>query len=327
MGDTLNLGIVGCGDFLRWQADDIRRSKRVKVVKLYDPRRAEAEKFAAMLGGVAVDGEDEILGDPAVDAVALFVPPWVRRDLFVRAAREGKHVITTKPLGSTVAECEVMQEAARGANIKAGAIYNRTGNAFVETAKRVFESGRFGRLALYRQDWIHAYPKWNKWAVDPDKNGGPFMDAMIHNLNTANYLMGRPIAACTLFSDNLAHPELRCPDTECMVARYEGGGVAHLFITWAADLATHSTEGNDREHIDLFYMVTDKGWRITDECRAGTRCLVASREGKQEEVPVENAAQTCYDAFAEHVADGAYPRVFATLEEAARDIAAVRRSC
>jgi len=28
---------------------------------------------------------------------------------------------------------------------------------------------------------------------------------------------------------------------------------AHLFITWAADLALYCEEGNDREHIDLFY--------------------------------------------------------------------------
>lgn len=40
MGGTLKLGIAGCGDFPRRQADDIQRSKRVKVVKMYDLRRA-----------------------------------------------------------------------------------------------------------------------------------------------------------------------------------------------------------------------------------------------------------------------------------------------
>ena len=48
-----------------------------------------------------------------------------------------------------------------------------------------------------------------------------------------------------------------------MKVDFAGGGCAYLFITWAADLAVHSTEGNDREHIDLFYMVTDQGWRLT----------------------------------------------------------------
>ena len=326
MTNILNVGIVGCGDFLRWQADDLANSKQLKVAKLFDPRRAEAEKYAAKLGGVAVDSEDDIFNDPSISLVALFVPPWIRAGLLERVAKAGKHIITTKPLGPTEAECDAMVESARSYGVKAGVIYSRTGDPFIETAKQVFESGRFGKLALYRQDWIHAYPKWNKWAVDPDKNGGPFMDAMIHNLNTANYLMGRPMLSHTFFSDNLAHPELRCADTESMVVRYQGGGVANLFITWAADLATHSTAGNDREHIDLFYLVTDKGWRITKEWRADGCFLVASREGKNEEVLVTAPAQTCYDAFAAHLAGGVFPRVLATLAEAACDIATVRKA-
>lgn len=326
MANIINVGIVGCGDFLRWQADDLANSKQLKVAKLFDPRREEAEKYAAKLGGVVVDSEDAIFNDPSISVVALFVPPWIRAGLLARAAQAGKHVITTKPLGPTEAECEGMVESARKAGIKAGVIYSRTGDPFIETAKQIFESGRFGKLALYRQDWIHAYPKWNKWAVDPDKNGGPFMDAMIHNLNTANYLMGRPLVERKLYSDNLAHPDLRCADTEFMVTRYEGGGVAHLFITWAADLATHSTAGNDREHIDVFYMVTDKGWRLTKEWRENGCFLVASREGKKEEVLVAAPAQTCYDGFAAHIAGGAFPRVLATLSEAAADIATVRKA-
>jgi predicted dehydrogenase len=324
MASKIKLAILGCGDFLRWQAEDIQKSGNVEVAKLFDPRKAEAEKFAAMLGGKAVDTEDDIFTDPDIGIVALFVPPWVRKEQFLRAAKAAKHVLATKPFGSTDEECQAMVAAACQAGIKGGVIYNRTGDSFVETAKSVFDEGRFGRLALYKQDWIHAYPQWNRWATDPDKNGGPFMDAMIHNLNTANYLMGRPVVGKTFFSDNLAHPSLRCADTEAMVVKYQGGGVANLFITWAADLETRSTDGNDREHIDLFYMVTDQGWRITKEWQQDGCFLVASREGKKESVKVEPAPQTVYDAFAAHLAGAPYPRHLVTFEEAAHDIAMVR---
>lgn len=322
----LNLAIFGCGDFLRWQADDLKKSTSIQVAALYDPDQARAQKFADQLGGKVIANPDDIFADKSIDVVALFVPPWVRKGLFLKAAAAGKHVIATKPFGSTVTECAEMSAAAAAGGIKAGILYGRSSDTWFEAVKDLFASGRYGRLALYKQDWIHAYPQWNSWATDPDKNGGPFMDAMIHNLNAACYLMDKPVAKTAFFSDRLAHPDMKCADTEAMIVNFTGGGVANLFITWAADLATHSKEGNDREHIDLFYLVTDKGHRITKEWGESGPLIVVSREGKTEKLPCPPLARTSYDAFAAHVAGGEFPRVFADLPSATRDIALVRRT-
>jgi predicted dehydrogenase len=319
------IAIFGCGDFLRWQADDLKNSKNIRVAVVYDPDPVRASKWAAEFGASVADSQEAVFADPSIDMVALFVPPWIRKSQFVAAAKAGKHVLCTKPLGSTTADCEEMIAAAKEYGIRAGVIYGRTGDAFVETVKDVLEGGRFGKLALYRQDWLHAYPKWNTWATDPEKNGGPFMDAMIHNLNTASYLMGCPVVKHTFFSDNLAHPDLKCADTESMVVHYAEGGVAHLFITWAADLATHSTEGNDREHIDLFYLVTDQGWRLTKiEEEEGPCILSASKEGRNENIPCKVLESTVYDAFGAYVDGAAFPRDLAPLDAAAEDLTLVR---
>ena len=277
---THSIAIFGCGDFLRWQADSLKDSQTVKVAAVYDPDQTRAQKFGRQFGSSVVADPDTIFADRSVDLVALFVPPWVRKGLFLKAAAAGQHVIATKPFGSTTADCQEMSAAAARTGIRAGVIYGRTGDPFMEAAKDLFASGRLGRLALYKQDWIHAYPQWNNWATDPEKNGGPFMDAMIHNLNAACYLMDRPVGITAFFSDRLAHPDLKCADTEAMIVNFAGGGVANLFITWAADLATHSREGNDREHIDITYMVTDKGWRLTEGWEDGKFTITASREGK-----------------------------------------------
>jgi hypothetical protein len=80
--------------------------------------------------------------------------------------------------------------------------------------------------------YLHHDPQWNTWALDRDKNGGPFMDAMVHNLNIARYLMGRPMTACTFFSDSHAH-QLPCADTEAMKCDFADNG-ATLFDAFAA---------------------------------------------------------------------------------------------
>jgi predicted dehydrogenase len=318
---TLNMGIIGCGDFLRWQSGAIKKSQNVAVKALFDPETARAAKYAADLGGTVAASAEAILKDKAIDTVCLFVPPWVRKDLLVKAARKGKQIITTKPLGPSVKECAAMVKAVEKANVRCGVLYRRTDYAAAETLKDIFAGGEIGRLAIYRQDWLHHYPEWNRWATDPAKNGGPFMDAMIHNMNIARYLMGRPATACAYFSDNRAHPSLACNDTEFMKLDFDGG-TAHLFITWAADLAVFSREGNDREHIDIFYMVTDQGWRVTEgRNKDNAPVIIASREGKTREWPVKWPAATPFDAFAASIATGApQPRNIPTIREAYEDI-------
>lgn len=322
----LNLAIFGCGDFLRWQKNDLQKSTRVSVSALFDPDQDRAQKFAEEFGALSVSEPDAIFANPSIDAVVLFVPPWVRKDLFLKAAAAGKHILCTKPFGATVADCEMMQAAAERAEIKSGILYGRSSDGWIESVKDLLLEGRFGRLALYKQDWIHAYPQWNSWATDPEKNGGPFMDAMIHNLNAACYLMDKPVAKTAFFSDRLAHPEMKCADTEAMIVNFADGGIANLFITWAADLATHSREGNDREHIDLFYLVTDSGHRITKEWSEGTPQIVVSREGVTENFSCPPLTTTTYDAFAAHIAgDAGFPRVMATMAEATREIQLIRQ--
>jgi hypothetical protein len=110
-------------------------------------------------------------------------------------------------------------------------------------------------------------------------------------------------------------------DTELLKADFAEAGSAHLFITWSADLEVFSTAGNDREHIDIFYMVTDEGWRVTLE---GDE-IVASRRGEKKSWPIPPLPETHYDRFAKSVADNTQlPGDLVSIETAARDVKLLR---
>ena len=151
------------------------------------------------------------------------------------------------------------------------------------------------------------------------------MDAMIHNLNLARYLMGRPVTAASFYSEKLAHPDLTCADTETLKLTFAENGSALLFITWAADLAVHSTDGNNREHIDIFYLVTDEGWRITKEWGQDGARIAASRGGEQRAWPAARLEGSVFDRFASAARSGGpLPEDIVSVEMAAEDIRLLR---
>jgi predicted dehydrogenase len=318
MTDPYPIGILGCGDYLRWEHEAIRDSERVRVRSLFDPARDRAEHYAEFFDARPVGSADAIFDDDAIRAILIFTPPWVRRELVLRAAERGKHIITVKPLAPRLEPATEMLEAARG-RVRCAVFYRRTGNAEIETLKRIFDGGEIGRLALYRQDWLHHYPTWNEWATDPERNGGPFMDAMVHNLNTARHLAEGDVVRCTFFSDNHAQ-DLACNDTESMKLDFSDGAAAHLFITWAADLEIYDPTKNDREHIDIFYMVTDRGWHVTSK---GGR-IRAKKEDQVRTWPIEPVETTAYDRFVECIeADEPLPW---DIVDAWKDIAIMERA-
>lgn len=320
-----HLGIIGCGDFLRLQQPGLEQTKGLKTVAVFDPDPERSQAYAALLGARSAVSADEIIASKEIDTVAIFVPPWARKKLLIEAACAGKHVITTKPLAPQPEDCDEMVRAVAETGVTCGVIYNRSEDAKVETLKEMFVSGRYGRLALFKQDWLHHYPSWNNWALDPSRNGGPFMDAMIHNLNIARYLMGRDATRGAFFSERLAHPDLPCADTEFLKLDFGNDGSAHLFITWAADLAVYDSSGNHREHVDIWYAITDQGWRITFETKDGSPLAIASRDGVREEMPVHPIRETPYDCLNRAIAEGRQPDgILPTIEEAREDIRIIR---
>ncbi len=310
---------------IRWESTPIVNSNQILIKSLFDLDSAKANTLKQKIGGEIVNSAEDIFNDSEISIVCIFVPPWVRKDLMIRAANHGKHIIATKPLAANIADCEAIVNGIND-KVKSGIFYRRSGDALMETLKQIFDSGKIGKLALYKQDWLHHYPQWNDWATDPEKNGGPFMDAMVHNLNIARYFMGRKTTAVTLFSDNHSQ-NLKCNDTEFMKIDFEDSGSAHLFITWAADLEVFSTKGNDREHIDIWYMITDQGWHITVEWKDDTPIIKASRNGEIQTWTVTKSDVTPYDAMAGAVkTDGHLRSDIVSLKEAFEDILLLKES-
>jgi predicted dehydrogenase len=312
---VLRAGLLGAGDFTRIQAPILQKSQRLRVEVVYDPNREAARATAERLGARVAESEGAIFRDPSLEVVLIYTPPFTRRELVEAAVAAGKKIITTKPLAPNLEDARAIAEATRDGSCLV--IYKRTGNAQVQALKKLLDSGEVGDLGLYRHDWIHHYPYWSPWSLDPQKNGGPLVDAMIHNVNTARFLAGREVVAYGYHGYRVSH-DFAIPDTELLVLDFEGGATAHLSITWGADLAIYDRKANDRERIDINYVVTTKGFLVRFEARDGRPMVSATRDGRVLLFPVETPALTLYDRWVEDVEAGR--PVESTVQEAFSDI-------
>lgn len=302
MLEILKAGLIGCGDYLRWETDELANSKYFQVKSTFDIDQKKSQRIAGLVNATPVSDVDEIFNDDEISIVLIYTPPWIRKELFRKAVDSGKHIITTKPFGSNLQDARELMEIIYD-QVNCSVFYGRSGNASVEMIKEILESGEIGSLVLYKEDWLHHYPVWNDWATDPEKNGGPFMDAMVHNLNKARYLIGSQVKGIHYFSDNYAQ-SLKCNDTEFMKLDFENGASSYLFITWAADLEVFDPTGNDRVHYGIQQLITNHGWYITEEEVDGKAIIKAVKEKEVKTWDVKPLAFTKYDQFSINVQEG-----------------------
>ncbi len=302
MAELLQAALIGCGDYLRWEIDDLNSCRFFKVKYTFDIDHEKSAKIAGLINARAANDIDIILNDPEIKIVLIFTPPWIRKGLFRKAVDHGKHILTTKPFGSCLSDANELLEIV-GDRVNCAVFYGRSGNANVEMIRRILDSNEIGHLALYKEDWLHHYPTWNDWATDPQKNGGPFMDAMVHNLNKARYLINSQVNDIHYFSENIVQ-SLSCNDTEFMKLDFENGASSYLFITWAADLEVFDPAGNDRVHYGIQQLITSKGWYITEEEINGKPVIRAVREKEVKTWDVESLPYTKYDEFSLHLQEG-----------------------
>ena len=250
----VGFGIVGCGMISNFHARALEETRGARLVACFDQRPDAARKFAESAGCKPYDALDDMLRDPAVDAIGIATPSGAHMEPAVAAARAGKHVIVEKPLEITLRRCDAIIDACEKAGVKLATIFPSRFHDSSIKLKRAVDGGRFGRLTVG-----DAYVKWwrtqeyydsgawrGTWALD---GGGALMNQAIHTVDLLTWLMG-PVAELTSMTATLAHERIEVEDTAMAALRFENGALGVIQATTAAypgylkRIELHGTDGS-----------------------------------------------------------------------------------
>ena len=112
MSETVGLAIIGCGQIAQHHIKNSQDDPRVRWVACCDTRPEAVEDRAAEFG---IAGKytaiDDLLADPAVEAVIVATPPTVHVAPAVACFEAGKHVLVEKPIGVTADDARTIAAA------------------------------------------------------------------------------------------------------------------------------------------------------------------------------------------------------------------------
>jgi UDP-N-acetylglucosamine 3-dehydrogenase len=189
MEKPLKVGIIGVGSIAQCHARGFLKAGAtiVNVCDLIEDEAAtKAKKWGAERS--CVDYTD-LLKDPEVEAVDILLPPSLHAKVIVEAAEAGKHILTEKPLATTLEDCDAAISAAKQNNVKLMVCHNQLFYPPHQEARRLVESDEIG-TPIMSTSLLHGGFPASGWRENPVIGGGFLLEACIHRFYVSRFLMG-----------------------------------------------------------------------------------------------------------------------------------------
>lgn len=169
---AVRIGLVGAGGFAKgMHLPNIKAQPDLLTLQAVSTRTGHNAKATAQQYGAAygTTDDDQVIGDPEVDAVLIATRHDLHADLTLKALQAGKHVLVEKPLGITAEEVERIADFYRDAETKGSAApilltgFNRRFSPFGLRLKELVDGRADAMHIVYRMNagfigkdhWVH----------------------------------------------------------------------------------------------------------------------------------------------------------------------------
>jgi len=228
--NQLPIGIIGAGRIGKVHAENLAfRVPEARALAITDLNRSAAERVASRCGIPTVAGSvDQVLANPAIQAVLICSSTDTHADLIVRSAQAGKHIFCEKPIAHSLPKIDTALTAVEQAGVKLQIGFNRRFDPNFARVRAAVAGGEIGTprlLHIISRD--PAPPPVSYVKV----SGGIFLDMTIHDFDMARFLIGDEVEEIYTAAGVMVDPAIGDAgdlDTALLVLRFRNGVIGTI---------------------------------------------------------------------------------------------------
>lgn len=189
---------------------------------------------------------DRIADNKDVDIVYIVTPPSLHPDFTIRAARAGKHVISEKPMATSVADCERMITACQKAKVQLGIGYRMHYDLFRKELMRIARTQEFGPLMKMNGEFSFVMNQ-RQWRVEKKLGGGgAMMDLGIYVVQAGEQATNSIVKSVTAHEDPKKRPDFfnEVEETIKFTLKFANGATLDGSTSFNAQGNTFRAEGS-----------------------------------------------------------------------------------
>ena len=249
MSKIYNWAILGCGRIARKFSSDLKFLPNARRYATASRDIQKAKDFASEFGFEKAFGSyDEMLADPAVDAVYIATPHAYHHDHALLCLRHKKAVLCEKSFAINKPEVEEMIACARENNTFLMEAFWTMFQPSFNQAMKIIRSGELGAVKTVRSDFaFHAPFNPEGRLYNLALGGGSLLDIGIYPVFAALTALGKPDRIKTFadFSSTGSEKSIS------MIFKYRNGEMANLTSSFSAFSPTQTEYWCERGYLVL----------------------------------------------------------------------------
>jgi predicted dehydrogenase len=223
------LAMIGAGIVAELYAKAFERGVvGAKFIGAFDPLSDRAGKFATRLHGRTYQSRDELLTDPAIDAVLVLSPNVCHFNDAHSSLLAGKHVLVEKPVAQTREQLHKLEQVAAEVGKTCMPAHNYIYMEPIIRMRRMLAGGRLGTLSSI---WI-LYNIFHSEEI-ARHYGGVLREVAVHHAYSLLFLAGKP-SRVSAHKSCVHYETLQEEDQVMLTCEMPSGALANLWVSFAA---------------------------------------------------------------------------------------------
>ena len=230
----IGFGIIGAGMIAEYHAHSIKSLDNVELIGFFDTNLEAAKKRAAEFNCQVYQSLEELLADPAIEAVTIATPSGLHGEIAIAAAKAKKHILCEKPIEITTEKVDEIIKSCEENNVLLVPVFQIRYTPHVQTVLKAMKAGRFGKMLLasakmrwFRSEEYYKSSNWRgTWNMD---GGGVLMNQAIHMIDLLLYING-DVESVFAYSGTLIH-DIEVEDNLCAVVKYQNGSFGTIEVS------------------------------------------------------------------------------------------------
>ena len=173
------------------------------------------------------DDYRKMLDEVKPDIVAVLMPLYRNAEASIAAAQRGCHIVSEKPLATTLDDLAALHQAVTENNVSLAALFTMRGEPVFQAAKHAVQSGRIGQPILASGQKSYPFAQRDDFYKDRATYGGSIPWQAIHAIDFVSYCTGKDYTRVAAMASNAAHPSHPgMEDNGGLLLELAGGGHA-----------------------------------------------------------------------------------------------------
>jgi predicted dehydrogenase len=233
---TIRFGLTGLRHpHLEYLLTEISARDDVEIVALAEEDDAIRAQFAERLGVTAYADYREMYASETLDAIGTAAINNERPEMVVDALEAGMHVVSDKPLSTTLADLDRIEAAWRASGKHLSVLLDKRFYRPTLAVREMIAAGELGEIAMAWASAPHRLrrPTRPDWMFRHEQYGGILNDLCIHDIDLFLWFTGATSGQVQGFAGNKGNPaDPEFQDYGAAWLRTDSGVLATFEVHW-----------------------------------------------------------------------------------------------